>query len=367
MLIETEIKLRIPPELATGITSHPLVTSRLRGGWITTELLNQYYDSDDLALDRADLALRLRRDGDRVIQTLKGRGSSVAGLSVRNEWDWYLDSEALSLSALKQPDLPEALKIIDINRLQPLFRTDFTRTKGALCWQFSGEEVEIEIALDSGTVAAGSRSRSRSEPLSELELELRKGPPEALLAFAVGLSETLPLQPWDSAKAERGYRLIDPNRKPLLPTLTGWSLGTGVPRLIQAVAERLAARAVCWSERLYMDDPQAAQGLLASLTQLDALLDLQTGLNLLPGEMKNALNQLQQGLSEPSPGNIRAFRTALEREPLWGWTILSLARAQLNTEAQQPGESAAHWIDHVQPANHAQARLLNTIREAAHG
>ena len=38
---------------------------------------------------QAKVALRLRRDGEEVIQTLMTRGHSVAGLSERNEYDWH--------------------------------------------------------------------------------------------------------------------------------------------------------------------------------------------------------------------------------------------------------------------------------------
>ncbi|WP_215201240.1 CYTH domain-containing protein, partial [Escherichia coli] len=49
---------------------------------------NQYYDTPGRELARAKVALRMRRDGEQYIQTLKSRGQSVAGLSERNEWDW---------------------------------------------------------------------------------------------------------------------------------------------------------------------------------------------------------------------------------------------------------------------------------------
>nr|WP_246590206.1 CYTH domain-containing protein [Marinobacterium ramblicola] len=359
-MVETEIKLRITPELAERITAHPLVSERLRGGWSRLELFNQYYDTEDLALDRAALALRLRRDGDQVIQTLKGRGDSVAGLSVRNEWDWYLQREALALDLLRASELPRVMQELELDRLQPLFRTDFTRTKAILCWQYQGEEVEIELAVDRGEVIA----RDRHAPLSELELELRCGPQQALLDFALSLAETLPLQPWDSAKAERGYRLIDPSRIPRLSPLSGWSLNQPARQLMLAVAERLTARAVCWSERLYLDDGLAIQGLLHTLEQLSALIGLQSSLELFSPILREVTANLIHRLESVNNEDSRTWHAVLESDPHWGWLILSLAQAQL--QPVQQSDAGHSWLDGTQPCNPSEATLIETIREGAH-
>ena len=95
MAKETEIKLRISPENLPMLREHASLAARGVGEWQTRELLNRYYDTTDFALANSQVALRIRRDGEQLIQTLKSKGASVAGLSERNEWDWYLDSDAL--------------------------------------------------------------------------------------------------------------------------------------------------------------------------------------------------------------------------------------------------------------------------------
>ena len=92
MAKETEIKLRVSPESLATLCEHPVFATRNVGTWQTRELLNRYYDTDDFALANGQVALRIRRDGEQLIQTLKSKGASVAGLSERNEWDWYLKS-----------------------------------------------------------------------------------------------------------------------------------------------------------------------------------------------------------------------------------------------------------------------------------
>ena len=204
---ETEIKLRVSRETLAALREHPLLAERNRSGWQRVELFNQYYDSAARDLAHARVALRLRRDGEQFIQTLKSRGQSVAGLSQRNEWDWYLQRPELDLSLLGDDCWPASLAELDKSTLQPLFSTDFVREKADIGWGEGEGEVLIEAALDLGNVRAGGRE----EAICELELELRKGQPEALLELAVTLAQDLPLMPCDISKAERGYRLFDAN------------------------------------------------------------------------------------------------------------------------------------------------------------
>ncbi len=63
--------------------------------------MNQYFDTPERDLAKAKVALRLRRDGEEVIQTLKTRGQSIAGLSERNEYDWHLAKAKLDVKNSK--------------------------------------------------------------------------------------------------------------------------------------------------------------------------------------------------------------------------------------------------------------------------
>lgn len=95
MAKETEIKLRASAATLDALRAHPLLKKRCKDGWQRHELSNCYYDTDTRDLAHAKVALRVRRDGDRYIQTLKSRGQSVAGLSERNEWEWPLSDATL--------------------------------------------------------------------------------------------------------------------------------------------------------------------------------------------------------------------------------------------------------------------------------
>lgn len=202
---ETEIKLRASRETLAALRDHPLLKKRNKSGWQRHELFNQYYDTPERDLARAKVALRLRRDGDQHIQTLKSRGQSVAGLSERNEWDWHLDKPKLDTKKLTDDCWPAPLAELDKKTLKPIFTTDFVREKAEIAWGRGKAKVVIEAALDLGKVVAGKQS----EDICELELELRQGDPEALLELAAELAADLALMPCDISKAERGYRLYD--------------------------------------------------------------------------------------------------------------------------------------------------------------
>lgn len=204
---ETELKLRASRETLAALREHPLLKKRNKSGWQTRELLNQYFDTPERDLSAARVALRLRRDGEVIIQTLKCRGQSVAGLSERNEHEWQLDKVKLDLKKLDASCWPEELAELDKKTIKPLFTTDFTREFAEIAWGRGKAKVVIEAAIDQGFVIVGKRK----EEICELELELREGEPEALLELAAELSASLALMPCDISKAERGYRLLDPD------------------------------------------------------------------------------------------------------------------------------------------------------------
>jgi inorganic triphosphatase YgiF len=218
MVKETEIKLRVSRDTLAALREHPLLKKRNKSGWEQRELFNQYYDTPARDLAQAKVALRIRRDGEVFIQTLKSRGQSVAGLSERNEFDWNLPGAELDPSKLDDSCWPAALADLDKSLLQPIFTTDFVRQRADIAWGRGKAKVVIEAALDLGKVIAGEGE----EEICELELELRQGEPAALLELAAELAADLPLMPCDISKAERGYRLFDAN---------SYSLGLPAPEL----------------------------------------------------------------------------------------------------------------------------------------
>ena len=230
---ETEIKLRVSRETLAALREHPLLKKRNKSGWERLELSNQYFDTPERDLANAKVALRLRRDGEQIIQTLKTRGQSIAGLSERNEYNWDLPKAKLDLKKLDGECWPEQLAELDKKTIKPLFTTDFIREKAEIAWGRGKTKVVIEAALDLGHVVAGKQK----EEICELELELREGDPAALLELAAELAATLPLMPCDISKAERGYRLFDAN---------SYSLSLPAPQLHAEMPLDDAYSALAW-------------------------------------------------------------------------------------------------------------------------
>jgi inorganic triphosphatase YgiF len=230
---ETEIKLRVSRETLAALRDHPLLKKRNKSGWEQRELLNQYFDTPARDLAAAKVALRVRRDGEQFIQTLKTRGQSVAGLSERNEWDWNLAKAKLDLKKLDDSCWPAALAELDKKQLVPIFTTDFVREKAEIAWGRGKAKVVIEAALDLGKVIAGEGE----EEICELELELRQGEPDALLELAAELAADLALMPCDISKAERGYRLFD---------ASSYSLNLAAPQLFVETSLDDSVAALAW-------------------------------------------------------------------------------------------------------------------------
>ncbi|MGB1270559.1 MAG: CYTH domain-containing protein [Endozoicomonas sp.] len=167
----------------------------------TLQLGNWYFDTPDQQLNQARVALRIRTLNGGFIQTLKTRGESINGLTRRGEWEWPLPEAQLNGTLLAEV-WPEYLKGIDVDQLQPIFSTDFTRTRWTLHWD--NPRAVIEAALDTGQVEAAGRT----SPICELELELIEGDENALGAVADDLKQSIDLMPSDKSKAERGVELL---------------------------------------------------------------------------------------------------------------------------------------------------------------
>jgi len=198
MAIEIEMKLAVKD----GVTDEAVesVLSDLLGGetWQETPLRNVYFDTSDLVLNKARIALRIRHKNGRYIQTLKTKGESINGLHRRGEWEWDLIEDALDLKLLKACDTwPHS---VDVKTLKPIFETNFVRLVSKLHWQKS----EIELAYDLGSVIVGNAQA----PIREIELEFLSGQESDLLSLAQCLQEKLELKADDVSKAERGYQLF---------------------------------------------------------------------------------------------------------------------------------------------------------------
>ena len=156
------------------------------------ELISVYFDTPDLTLQKAGVSLRVRESKGRRVLTMK-RGEGLT----REEYEAPLEGDA---PPSELAPLREILSEGDAAALKPAYNVRVTRRQRLV--RFS--DSEIELALDQGEVSGGRRA----SPISEVELELKSGRPEALFDLARHLGEFAPLYLSFDTKSDRGQALV---------------------------------------------------------------------------------------------------------------------------------------------------------------
>jgi inorganic triphosphatase YgiF len=220
---DREIELKFacgPDDLAAVLAAAPA------GDDETRELISVYFDTPDLALQKAGASLRVREHRGKRVQTLK-RGHGL----VREEHEAPI--EGLAPDPALEP-LPSLLP--DGATLKPAFNVRVSRRMRT----FRYKGAEIELALDQGEVTGGDR---QSE-ICEVELELKSGPPGALFALARELSAAAPLYLAFDSKAARGQALVagQPQSTPQKCGKIALARDATAGEALQAIARRALAQ-----------------------------------------------------------------------------------------------------------------------------
>ncbi|UXH78857.1 inorganic triphosphatase [Roseateles amylovorans] len=178
-----EIELRFQIPAAQWAALHRWVQGEARQRARTERLQAAYFDTPARDLARAGFALRLRREGEVWVQTLKG--AAPDGMT-RLEHNVPLGAAEPTLLVARHADHPAGQALLRLladlpaEALTCLFRTDITRVSRAMRTPHG----EVELALDSGALLAGEGDDARSTPVAELEIELKQGEPRAVLEVA---------------------------------------------------------------------------------------------------------------------------------------------------------------------------------------
>ncbi len=203
-MFETELKFQVPPERAAAVRAAMKAAAPRR-----QHLQALYFDTADGALGRAGIALRLRREGPRWVQTLKARGAHAAerhehnvplrapGADPRPDPARHAGTPAAAAWAAL---LGEAIDVFDTARLQPVMATDIWRRSLALD---RGGGCVVELAFDEGEVRAGTAAAT----VCELEYELITGDLAGLVRCAAEGVAKHGLWLDTVSKAERGELL----------------------------------------------------------------------------------------------------------------------------------------------------------------
>lgn len=198
---EVELKFQIPPDRLPALRKALSTASAVR-----ETLQATYYDTADRALARRSVALRIRREGRRWVQTAKAAGADAmtrleheVDLGLRRPAPGHLPDPTLHAA---HPELHAALQsALDEAEapLQALYQTRIERTRRVV--RVAG--ARVELALDEGEIEAGTAAL----PVCELEFELLAGSPSALVGLARVWARRHHLWLDPRSKAERGDHL----------------------------------------------------------------------------------------------------------------------------------------------------------------
>ncbi len=194
---ELELKFEIAPRDAERLRRDPLLA------WSPVSEQHQesiYFDTPKGKLRRAGYTLRVRRSGRKRTQTIKSRGDA-AGLFDRSEWEAPVRAMRPDLQAARQTPLASVLAERAGARLRPLARIRIARTS----WVVDDGSSCIEVTSDRGVVTAGAAEG----PVSELELELKRGSAAALFDLTEALARHLPLRLSVLSKADRALAIAE--------------------------------------------------------------------------------------------------------------------------------------------------------------
>jgi inorganic triphosphatase YgiF len=197
-MTETELKFQVPA------VQRDALRRELAGSAAVLQLRAYYVDTPDRRLAKAGMALRLRRENRRWMQTLKGRGD---GLFSRFEHDLAVKAPAAGCAPVIDLNLFDGKAGAALaaalgehaDALQVLFTTDVRRTVRLLK---SGRSV-IEVAFDEGALHVGELQW----PLCEVEFELKSGSLDDLILLARRWVARFHLWLDVRTKADRGDQL----------------------------------------------------------------------------------------------------------------------------------------------------------------
>ena len=212
---EIELKFLVPESRLKGLMRQACVKSSE-----VTTLAAHYYDTPDQQLAEAGIGLRIRKEGDTWVQTIKAGGD---GIAARLEHNVVLDSEQVEamldnnalmpdLTVYKNTSVASALADFKLKKLAKnltqLYVTDVERTTRLLVDEGDDEvSNHIEMAYDYGEIIHGNDDTQRAA-IQEIEFELVSGDIDFLFATAKTWCKRYKLCLSTVTKAERGGLLI---------------------------------------------------------------------------------------------------------------------------------------------------------------
>ncbi len=219
LMQEIELKFLIPEARLKGVMRQTRIKSSKE-----IPMAAHYYDTPDQQLANAGIGLRIRKEGDSWVQTIKAGGDGIAArlehnASLDNEQvQAMLDTDTLmpDLTLYKDTSIEPALADFKLKKLAKnltrQYVTDVQRTTRLVVDANSksndnSSTNKIEVAYDYGQIIHGN-DETQCQPIQEIEFELVSGELEFLFATAKTWCKRYKLCLSTITKAERGGLLV---------------------------------------------------------------------------------------------------------------------------------------------------------------
>lgn len=171
----------------------------------TIEMKAVYMDTAQKDLMKKEMAFRVRREGERMVATLKWGGSAKEGLHVRGELNVPVDEQFVrspNVDVFKGSEIYDEIKATAGDRaLQEVMKMDFMRKEIRVD---TGKSISV-ISLDEGWI----RTDGGDAPISELEIEFYSGDQDDMIELGMELAAKYNLQASDKSKYQRGLELLE--------------------------------------------------------------------------------------------------------------------------------------------------------------
>ncbi|MBQ6662200.1 MAG: CYTH domain-containing protein [Firmicutes bacterium] len=163
-----------------------------------------YFDTADRRLNREGITFRVRREGRRIVGTLKWNGHSEDGMHEREEINVpHVGEESLvtpQVDIFRQSPMCETLKkIVGFRELQRTVTIRFLRRQVRID---TGKAI-CELSFDEGEV----EYQGQKAPIREMEIELYSGSRQEMEKFGAYLAGKYDLQPENRSKFRQGIEL----------------------------------------------------------------------------------------------------------------------------------------------------------------
>jgi triphosphatase len=259
---EVELKLELAPTSLPALKRVPLLRSFKTPPRSTTEV-SVYFDTKKHKLRRKGLTLRVRRVGDRRVQTIKAGNSAFE----RGEWEAEIASDEPDLSLATGTALEPLVNDKLSRQLKPLFETRVRRT----VYPIADETCAIALSVDRGKI----RTDRHSAPLCEIELELERGSPARLFDAARDLTHDIAVRLAVKSKPERGYELIDGSRDaPVRAVPSMLSAGASTREAFQMIGRACLKQVAANEPALLKGNPEGVHQMRVGLRRLRAAMSL---------------------------------------------------------------------------------------------